>query len=780
MSATRTSASPATWGLLCLILGLSACSEAEGLATVYHPGLGLHQPLSLEFAGGSAPAGGSKEVWKRDLPEEITPWKIYCDEFEIIPVPARDGREAFRALRMDGASSMRVDIPGPHDPTTFNQIAVTVWCTQMEDFLLLLKRNGKKIIKTGGRRVQGGHHHKTVLFDVPETGLEKDPFTMLSVVFAGGSGRAGIVSVSLIHRPWFEWLPSATEGGELVDLGDTSRRAVGLSSRHPLQSTFDAPPGSRLAFSFGVPNELRHGSRAPKLRVRVTSDDLELLTKTFPIDIDGEGSGWQTGSMNLGTNSGPLTAHFSIEGHKNREAFCALSEVSLQQLGEDPPTVLLITSDTHRADYVGFSNAGVEIRTPILDALAKSGLVFEDCATSTNVTNPSHVALMTGMSVAQTALVGNDTPLAQVAPTLAEAFREGGFATWAALSANHLGHSKSGLGQGFERMSTPTAFQRNSPDTIAELIRWLPDADGQPLFLWLHLFDVHAPYAPPDEWKNMYYPKGADPYDESLPILPNYASPKWDRQVRDLAYFEALYRSEITYQDDQLGPLLHHPRLQNALFAFTSDHGESLGDHKVCWDHRELYPNTLLVPLLLHGPGVPSSPEGLRTSQSVLQIDLGRTLLDLAGLYGVPFPGTNLLEPTNDHAIRYSISANGTSAALMLKDWFFALHLKDHKVHSDASPPPAHTPELYNLKQDPRCLTNLAATDHGKAKELRQRLITWLTSTEQMGWTVTRNYQDLAALEQLTALGYTTPAPHRGARTWIDPACDCEHCTPFH
>ena len=66
-----------------------------------------------------------------------------------------------------------------------------------------------------------------------------------------------------------------------------------------------------------------------------------------------------------------------------------------------------------------------------------------------------------------------------------------------------------------------------------------------------------------------------------------------------------------------------------------------------------------------------------------------------------------------------------------------------------------------------------------RARELRQMLVIWLTSKEQMNWTVTRNYQDLEALEQLAALGYTTVAPQRGAREWIDPDCDCERCAEF-
>jgi arylsulfatase A-like enzyme len=475
--------------------------------------------------------------------------------------------------------------------------------------------------------------------------------------------------------------------------------------------------------------------------------------------------------------TGSLKARFTLETEKAEERLCALGEVSLRQLGEAPPTVILITSDTHRADYTGYSESEVDVRTPYLDALAERGLVFDDCATSTNVTNPSHVALMTGTHPVQTGVIGNDTPLSHVAPTLAEAFRDAGYITWASVSAAHLGHDKSGLGQGFERMNTPAAFQRDSIDTIAGLKEWLPDAEGQPLFIWLHLFDVHAPYAPPDEWKNMYYPDGADPYDEALPDPVDWASPKWDRKVRDLTYFEALYRSEITYQDEQISKLLEDSRFSDALVAFTSDHGESLGAHGIFWDHRELYPNTLHVPLLLVGPNVPS--EGSRNSGPVRQIDLGRTLLDLSGLYGAAFPGTNVLEENKTKEVRYSMSANGTSAAVMTDDWFFALHLKTHVVYAGSKPAPMHTAELYNLQEDPRCLTNLASEDEERAKEMRRMLIAWLTNSEQKGWTVTRNYQDLQALEQLAALGYTTIAPQRGARVWIDLNCDCEHCAKF-
>ena len=89
------------------------------------------------------------------------------------------------------------------------------------------------------------------------------------------------------------------------------------------------------------------------------------------------------------------------------DGLVALSTPRLVRPSPDPKHVVLITSDTHRADYVGFSGSDVDVRTPFLDVLAKSGVVFEDCAASANVTNPSHVALMTGTHPVQTGVVGN-------------------------------------------------------------------------------------------------------------------------------------------------------------------------------------------------------------------------------------------------------------------------------------------------------------------------------------------------------------------------------------
>jgi arylsulfatase A-like enzyme len=118
--------------------------------------------------------------------------------------------------------------------------------------------------------------------------------------------------------------------------------------------------------------------------------------------------------------------------------------------------VLLVTSDTHRGELLG-TTAGGLVRTPALDALAARGVVFLDAMSTSNATNPSHAALMTGLHPRDTRVVTNRDPLARRAVTLAERFAAAGYRTAATYSAFHLDDATSGLGQGFDRYEGPGA-----------------------------------------------------------------------------------------------------------------------------------------------------------------------------------------------------------------------------------------------------------------------------------------------------------------------------------
>ncbi len=763
-----------------LLLALPGCGQGDSApdTTRRQAGPGLHQALTLEPLPGASLKLASTETRALPVPEGVSPWIVRAERSAVIEVPARRGQEALRVLKLESDKSMRVDIPGTFDPGEFNQVAVTVWCPQKEDFLVQLRRRGKLILKTPGRRIRGERHPQTILFDLPGTGGESEPFTSISVLFAGRSKLTGLVSVRLIKRPWLAWVPDAAAGGDLVSIGLEARHGVGLSSARPLRTAFDAPRHGRISFAYCIPPAIRHGQADTRLLVTLTGPDHAETIREFNLSSQAP-QAWTSVVVDLPSAGGSMTASFALSATEGgAEAICVLGEVALQQLGKTAPTVLLITSDTHRADYVGFANSGVDVRTPFLDDLATAGLVFEDCVSSTNVTNPSHVALMTGTHPLETGVIGNDTPLAQVAPTLAEAFRAAGYATWASVSAVHLNHDRSGLGQGFERLAAPSELQRDSSETIADVARWLPEAAGQPLFLWLHLFDVHAPYDPPPEWKRRYYAEDKNPYDPASERLSLVVTPHWDREVRDLTYLEALYRSEISYMDAGLRGLLTRPRFSEALVAFTADHGESLDTHDVYWDHRELYPNTLHVPLVLAGPEVAQSHGGLRRSDPVRNIDLGRTLLDLCGLETAAFPGSNLLaEPLPKP--RFALSANGSSAAVLHDNWFLSLHLTEHRSNPELDPIPRHTLELYDLATDPRCLRDLGTQEMERARHLRRMLVAWLAAGKRKDWTVSRSFQDLAALNQLKALGYAGDEGNPDGKEWIDEECACDRCTPF-
>lgn len=282
--------------------------------------------------------------------------------------------------------------------------------------------------------------------------------------------------------------------------------------------------------------------------------------------------------------------------------------------GVQPPSVLLLTLDTTRADHLGAygSRSGA---TPHLDALAARGVVFERAWAVAPLTLPAHTSMMTGELPARTGVRWNgEQRLAEgtgALPTLAERFRSAGYATGGFVSAAVLDHAF-GLGRGFERYDdeiTEAApgvpsrdrfrSERAAAATLSRALTWLGEQPpGRPVFLWVHLFEPHDPYLPPP------------PFAERFP--------------RDA------YSAEIAAADDAAGKLLSHPRFAGsaAIVAVLGDHGEGLGDHGEATHGLLLTEAALHIPWIVAAPGV--APR--RERALVSQIDLAPTLLDLAGL----------------------------------------------------------------------------------------------------------------------------------------------------
>jgi len=573
-------------------------------------------------------------------------------------------------------------------------------------------------------------------------------------------------------------LPTAAFGGwELFELGTDARRATFLAPGRPLRARCVVDRvGLSLRFSQGSPKEFHDPLGGPPVRLEITDEgggSSAFVSRPTP----GELPSWVESRISLDPWLGQeVTLEFELDG--SATGYRALSQPSLTSGAAAPATVLLVTSDTHRADHLGFLFADGELRTDAIDTLAERGVVFTDAVASINNTTPSHVALMTGISPRDTGATANAIPLSDVAPTLAEAFRDRGYATLAAVSASPVSYLFSGLGQGFDRYTGPGARSaRDSVETLHQLGGWLPEFEDAPLFVWMHVYDAHGPYNPPPAYRNLYYPEDRDPYSvgqtEAEPRVP-----RWDRKLQDPDFASALYRSEITYLDEVLAGLLARPRFHDAVIAFTADHGETLErGMEEPFGHLSLTYNTLAVPLIVVAPGL---AQGEVRVEPVEQLDVGRTLLNLAGLADVEFPGVDLFaaaeQPTRP---RFGVQANGKGASVLHGRWLLVLNLTGAQRDWGPAEETRHAARLFDVEADPYCEHDALAEHPTEAGRLRSLLIEWLGAGEQNDWQGEPKGNRLEIQRQLEELGYTAAASVGSAGTWIDPECGCARCAEF-
>jgi arylsulfatase A-like enzyme/tetratricopeptide (TPR) repeat protein len=291
--------------------------------------------------------------------------------------------------------------------------------------------------------------------------------------------------------------------------------------------------------------------------------------------------------------------------------------------GGPRPNVLVVTFDTVRWDHVGWASGRAGL-TPMLDAMAARGVWFETALTSQPLTLPAHTSILTGRYPYHHGVRNNGTyRVPEAETTLAERLRGAGYATHAVISAYVL-DSQFGLAQGFDGYDDDLAGGPKQPmfmfkeiratQTADKAVAWLRDGrpKDRPFFLWLHFFDPHANYDPPPEVAARF---PGDPY-----------------------------RGEIHYADHELGRVFQaldqSGELERTLLAFTSDHGDSLGEHGERTHGLFVYESTTRVPLLLAGPGVPSTG---RIRALARTIDIVPTVCDLLRLdCGAELDGASL------------------------------------------------------------------------------------------------------------------------------------------
>jgi arylsulfatase A-like enzyme len=731
-----------------------------------------YERLALTPTGGTPPERDPR-TFVHFTPGEMAESEADARAYELVSLPMTEAAPASEALELRGAGQVSLTLRRSYPAGSFNRATVGLVVERREEVELRFWRGGELVHRSESQIFVGGGEPRTLSFDLEELMATSAALDAVSLHCLRANNPVQLTSFTLLFAPAAAWLPDAAGPAQLTAIGTDRRRAVGLVAGHPLEARLRAADGASLVFSYGVPAQLPF-PEGSELHVALLDEaDGIVLERDFALDRAGSQPSWSEARIELaGLGSepeGPLRVRFELRSEPG--SACALGEPALVQRHDDAPTVLLVTSDTHRADHVGAANAGVSVRTPVLDALAARGVLFEDCVSSINLTLPSHAALLTGVHPRDSAVVGNVDRLAQDAPTLAERFQDAGWVTLGAVSVDHL--VQGGVSQGFDRFSGPAGFQRSGATTLEKLVPWIDEARGLPLFVWVHVFDAHDPYEPPEDYRYLYYPAERDPYDPSLPEVPVDLQAKWDPKVRDLDYVEAQYRSSVTYLDEVLGDLFGHARFTGAIVALTADHGESLQGRRN-FDHLSLYPNTIAIPLIMAWP---EADAGSRVATPVQQIDVGRTLLDLAGLEDAPFPGQNLFEARDGP--RFGLGGNLKSAAIYHDGWFLTLALKRHVTDEGGAPTREHEVTLFRVEDDPQCKNDLSQSEPERTRRMRAALVEWLTRPHSLNWSEANVAQDGAMVEQLAQLGYATATEDSGDELWFDPECSCSRCAAF-
>jgi arylsulfatase A-like enzyme/Tfp pilus assembly protein PilF len=401
--------------------------------------------------------------------------------------------------------------------------------------------------------------------------------------------------------------------------------------------------------------------------------------------------------------------------------------------------LLLITTDTTRSDHLSaYGNQSVHM--PVLDSLARQGVLCANASTPSPSTLPAHSSLLTGLYPLHHGARANGTfRLDPSVTTLAERLRVRGYRTGAVISAFVL-DSRFGLDQGFDhydddltrgiKLSAHMFRERAAELSNDPAVSWLRQDPSRPFFLWVHYFDPHAAYLPPEPFRS--------------------------------EYADDLYDGELAYADSQIGALLGALEdlglRERTLVVYTSDHGEGLGDHGEQTHSLLTYEPTLHVPLVFHAAA--ALPRGKRLDRPVSLVDVVPTALSLLG---EPVPegldGLDLTRPVPEARVLYF----ETIATMTLHGWapLMGVRRGTHKFIL------APEPELYDLASDPRERDNRYARDRELARELERALVEIVGGDPLIAAQVVGNLElDDEGRRQLEALGYVGTLSGEGDREW--------------
>lgn len=548
----------------------------------------------------------------------------------------------------------------------------------------------------------------------------------------------------------------AEESPSLIELApEPSVETVGegraLTPGFPSALSFRVrlPEEPFLDFSVDVLASENVGRGSVLFSVRLSDDGREFTVYEEVVRARG-GAGFLSRRVNLAAWRGQeVSLTFSAEPAHPEAAGSWVEDVEVawgeprietRTLAPSPPrpSIVLILVDTLRRDYLGFHGFDGRI-SPNLDWLAKESLVFENAFTQAPWTKPSIASLFTSLHPDTHGLDNHEGlfgprgsralttgVLPAEAVTLAEALKGAGYRT-AAFVANPWIHARYGFDQGFDSYEVV--------ETLGEILagaRSFLREDRGPLFLYLHVMDVHGPYdAPEEDFEAMEASPSLDvratPPAGALPVLPAYLGGiGWlgDEDLREKTFGEvvsfrltrsrtvrARYAANVRDFDRRIAPFLNEFRNshlnESAILVLTSDHGEELLEHGG-WDHGfNLYEHQIRVPLWIRAPGARDA--GRRVSRMANLVDVMPTLLALAKVD--PPEGVE----GEDLLVAGGIDEATFVSATKHREGVHAVRTERYKLILDGKTGSA---SLFDLETDPAEYRDLASENQEEVKKL--------------------------------------------------------------
>jgi arylsulfatase A-like enzyme/predicted Zn-dependent protease len=399
-----------------------------------------------------------------------------------------------------------------------------------------------------------------------------------------------------------------------------------------------------------------------------------------------------------------------------------------------PRNLLLISLDTVRADRLGSYRYAVA-KTPRMDALASTGLRFEQATTVVPLTLPAHSSLMTGTFPGWHGVRDNGGfYLADDERTLAEVLKEQGYRTGGFVGSFVLDR-RWGIAQGFDRYfdefdldkfadaAAMDTIQRPGSAVVDRALTWLGENRDQRFFAWVHLYDAHTPYEAPESVQSQF------------------------PRTRDGAY-----DAEIAYVDLQVGRLVDalraDGRLSDTVIVVVADHGEMLGEHGEATHGFFIYEAATRVPLIVSGPGVPAAV----IRDQVRIVDVMPTALSLLNVE-VPaaVQGADLMPLARGEALDL-IAHSESWYPRYHYGWSELRSIQDGRFKLIQAP----RPELYDLSNDPREERDRSVDDAARLDGFVRALDAFESRHKQEGADRGPRPIDSETEERLAALGYVS------------------------